>query len=55
MKSPENSLSHLQAKVVKTLKHPSRRTVHSLSYHPTDVTLLTACENKVYMWKDKEP
>ena len=44
----------LQGKIVKKLPHPTKRTVHSLSYHPTEVRLLTASENKMYLWQPKD-
>ncbi|KAK3091435.1 hypothetical protein FSP39_019863 [Pinctada imbricata] len=40
----------LEAKVVEKLQHNKMRAVHSLSYHPEDTCLLTACEDKIYMW-----
>jgi mitogen-activated protein kinase organizer 1 len=36
------------------LKHLNERTVHSLSYHPTDKKLLSAQEQYVYLWTEND-
>ncbi|XP_064626279.1 WD repeat domain-containing protein 83-like [Lineus longissimus] len=41
----------VDGKVVTKLQHPGRSCVHSLSYHPSEVCLLTAYEDKVFVWK----
>lgn len=41
----------LEASVVGTLDHGGK-VVHSVSFHPTECCLLTACENKMTVWKD---
>ncbi|XP_013396649.1 WD repeat domain-containing protein 83 [Lingula anatina] len=42
----------VEGKLLKTLDHGTK-TVHSLSYHPSESCLLTAMEGKVYVWKSK--
>ncbi|KAK2156527.1 hypothetical protein LSH36_211g03008 [Paralvinella palmiformis] len=40
----------IDGKILGKLLHKSDGVVHSLSYHPTKCCLVTACENKVYIW-----
>ena len=40
----------IDAKLLNKLHHKPGSVVHSLSYHPTNSCLLSACENKVYVW-----
>lgn len=41
----------IEAKVLQSLSHPSGRTAHSLSHHPTENILLTVATDKFYLWK----
>lgn len=43
----------VEAKIIHKIKHENQRVVHSLSFHPTESCLLTACGNKVFMWKTR--
>ncbi|KAL3868763.1 hypothetical protein ACJMK2_041528 [Sinanodonta woodiana] len=43
----------IEPKVISKLKHENQRVIHSLSYHPTEVSLLTAAGDKMYVWKSK--
>ena len=40
----------VDAKCKQKLKHANEKTVHSLSYHPSDAKLLSAQEQSVYLW-----
>ena len=44
----------IDAKIRQKLKHANDKTVHSLSYHPEEKKLLSAQENFVYLWTEKE-
>ncbi|KAK0069941.1 WD repeat domain-containing protein 83 [Biomphalaria pfeifferi] len=41
----------VEAKLVDTLNHETSRTIHSLSFHPSEPLLLTACADKVFVWE----
>ena len=41
----------VQAKLVQTLDHGTTRPVHSLSFHHAEACLLTACADKVFVWR----
>ncbi|KAI0208081.1 WD repeat domain-containing protein 83 [Lamellibrachia satsuma] len=46
----------IDGKIVTKLRHDTTKAqgvVHSLSHHPTDPCLLTACENKIFLWKSQ--
>lgn len=43
----------VKADIVCKLKHEVGHIVHSLSYHPTEPCLISACHNKLYVWKDR--
>ncbi|BFZ16790.1 hypothetical protein BsWGS_19829 [Bradybaena similaris] len=44
----------VEASLVHKLDHEVSRTVHSLSFHPRDPVLLTACGDKVMVWESNE-
>uniref|UniRef100_A0A0B6ZG56 WD repeat domain-containing protein 83 n=1 Tax=Arion vulgaris TaxID=1028688 RepID=A0A0B6ZG56_9EUPU len=44
----------LEAKLVQKLDHETSRTVHSLSFHPREPVVLTACSDKVLVWENNE-
>jgi len=43
----------VDGKVLHRLEHSGGKVVHSLSYHPTKCCLLSACDNKMYIWQSK--
>jgi mitogen-activated protein kinase organizer 1 len=43
----------VDGKVVSKLTHEAGHVVHSLSYHPTEQCLISACQSKLYVWKTK--
>ena len=43
-----------QAKLVHTLDHSTTRPVHSLSFHHSEACLLTACADKVFVWRSSQ-
>ncbi|PVD23115.1 hypothetical protein C0Q70_16378 [Pomacea canaliculata] len=44
----------IEAKVVHKLDHSSTRTVHSLAPHHSEPSILTACADKVFLWKSSQ-
>ncbi|GFN77081.1 hypothetical protein PoB_000358700 [Plakobranchus ocellatus] len=45
----------LEAKVCDKLEHKTSKTVHSLSFHPSEPVLVTACADKVFVWESNQP
>lgn len=44
----------LEAKVSSKLDHKTGKTVHSLSFHPSEPVLVTACADKLYVWESNQ-
>ncbi|KAL8577418.1 hypothetical protein ACOMHN_021598 [Nucella lapillus] len=45
----------VEAKLIHTLDHSTTRPVHSVSFHHSEPSLLTACADKVFLWRCAEP
>ncbi|KAL5022334.1 hypothetical protein ScPMuIL_001489 [Solemya velum] len=43
----------VESKLVRTLEHKDQPVVHSLSFHPEEVCLLTAARDTMYVWKSQ--
>ncbi|XP_076462442.1 WD repeat domain-containing protein 83-like [Babylonia areolata] len=44
----------VEAKLVHTLDHSTTRPVHSLAFHHSEACLLTACADKVFLWRSSQ-
>jgi len=42
-----------QGKVVGKLEHESGSVLHSISYHPSQCCLITACGTTLHVWKSR--
>lgn len=45
----------VEGKLISNLNHPvSNKPVHSLAAHPTQNCLISACMDKIYVWKNAD-